>query len=440
MNDRIRIDTGTNQSVNFLKNGVKMIVVEKPNAPVHLRLITLGGDALNPGQTRGSAHFAEHMILAGTERYPSKDRIALHMDQYGGSAGGATSAEVMYMNIRVAAGEYIENVFSILRELLEKSTLSPKVMETERGAILSEYKGAYAKSESKTARAFMEAILKGTAYEFPVLGSLDTISGISVTDIQDFLRRQLKGGKIGVVLSGDISRKEAVRLCEEALSFIQDSPVERLDPKQKILVPENFDPSLQVQHIEANEDVSNVRIGFRMPNLSNSEYRKEYGLIAGIVGGGRSSLLNTLFRYETGLVYSISAGVSSYMAGPGMFQIGTNCRSEHLVGVVAKLLDFMKKDALNLLTEERFLLAKKKQIALMKTSFETAEQWISFHHSGSIRTEDTTIDDEVNMWQDMTYERFCLAAAHMFSPKNIYLSYSSKENKDEEIKALFSKD
>jgi hypothetical protein len=31
MIDKIRVDTGTQQSVDILKNGVKLIVVEKPN-------------------------------------------------------------------------------------------------------------------------------------------------------------------------------------------------------------------------------------------------------------------------------------------------------------------------------------------------------------------------------------------------------------------------
>lgn len=439
MIDQKRLDVGTKQSLDILSNGVKLIVVQKRNAPVHLKLTVLGGDALYPEQERGLAHFAEHMILAGTGKYPSKDKIALFLDQFGGNAGGATNLERMYVHINVAAGEYVEHVFHVLRELLGNSTFAPKVMETERGAIVSEYRGKYAKTGEKTARAFMESVFKGTAYEFPTLGTLDSIQRISVADVQGYLKRHLRGGRIGIVISGDISRKDAVRWCEKTLSFIRQSPIERIDPKKKIITPEHFDPSLQVRYIEAQEDVSNVMIGFRMPHFSSAEYRREFSLIANIIGSGRGSLLNKLFRYETGLVYGISASASSFMAGPGLFEITANCRSENLLQVVSMLLNFIKKDYVSHLTEERFRLVKQKYVAALRTGYESANDWASFHSPTSVRTDDIkSLSGEIEALQAISYDRFCLAIAEMFSPRNIYLAYSGKENKDDEIRGLFN--
>ncbi len=100
-------DLNIDYSSRTLSNNIRLDVYTKPNSPVSLRLTLLAGDSFDDDKTKkGLAHFVEHILLAGTEKFPSKDKIALHLDRYGGDFSGQTDKERLFIDLRVASKEF----------------------------------------------------------------------------------------------------------------------------------------------------------------------------------------------------------------------------------------------------------------------------------------------------------------------------------------------
>lgn len=56
-----------------LDNGVRVVLFRKIGAPVRTSAILKSGSRYDRENVQGTAHFLEHMITNGSERFPSKD-------------------------------------------------------------------------------------------------------------------------------------------------------------------------------------------------------------------------------------------------------------------------------------------------------------------------------------------------------------------------------
>ncbi|CBH13781.1 metallo-peptidase, Clan ME, Family M16, putative [Trypanosoma brucei gambiense DAL972] len=76
----------------IFKNGVKCIVVQDPNARVPAAAMNIRAGQLNdPEVLPGLAHFCEHMLFMGTEKYPSEGEYSDYITKNGGYCNAWTA-------------------------------------------------------------------------------------------------------------------------------------------------------------------------------------------------------------------------------------------------------------------------------------------------------------------------------------------------------------
>ena len=76
-------DFGVARKEVVLSNGLKLVVFERPNTLVAIRVLTFAGSRFDPADKQGLAHFVEHMAINGTKKFPTKDKIAAYIEEYG---------------------------------------------------------------------------------------------------------------------------------------------------------------------------------------------------------------------------------------------------------------------------------------------------------------------------------------------------------------------
>jgi predicted Zn-dependent peptidase len=62
---------GVDFNETSLTNGVKLYSFYKPNSPIYFRVYFYAGSQFDEGNP-GLAHFCEHIMVSGTEKYPTK--------------------------------------------------------------------------------------------------------------------------------------------------------------------------------------------------------------------------------------------------------------------------------------------------------------------------------------------------------------------------------
>ena len=77
-----------------LRNGLQVLLISDPNAEKAAAAMSVGvGHFQDPEDVPGLAHFCEHMLFLGTEKYPDENDYSAYLNTNGGSSNAFTSAE-----------------------------------------------------------------------------------------------------------------------------------------------------------------------------------------------------------------------------------------------------------------------------------------------------------------------------------------------------------
>src|SRR5437870_5385819 len=98
-----------------LDNGIRVLLVSDPKSENGAACMTVRvGGYYNPKTAPGLAHFTEHMLFMGSERYPKENYYVEQISKNGGELNGSTSHTKTnyYFKITKDKYEHVLDVFS----------------------------------------------------------------------------------------------------------------------------------------------------------------------------------------------------------------------------------------------------------------------------------------------------------------------------------------
>ena len=120
-----------------LDNGFKAYLIHAgaPGQIAYVSIVRTGSrDEVEEGKS-GFAHFFEHMMFRGTEKYPDFDAVTAGM----GAARNAFTGNDQTVYYEVVASEYLEEVMDLESDRFMNLNYSEPDFQTEAGAVLGEY-------------------------------------------------------------------------------------------------------------------------------------------------------------------------------------------------------------------------------------------------------------------------------------------------------------
>ncbi|MBN1237466.1 MAG: insulinase family protein [Gammaproteobacteria bacterium] len=126
--------------VSTLDNGLKVIVMPMPSNGIatYWSIVRTGSrDEYEEGRT-GFAHFFEHMMFRGTEKYPA-DVYQQILTEMGADANAYTTDDLTAYHVTVAADD-LERVIELEADRFRNLSYSRQDFETEAGAVYGEYR------------------------------------------------------------------------------------------------------------------------------------------------------------------------------------------------------------------------------------------------------------------------------------------------------------
>lgn len=134
--------------IGTLENGLTYYVRsnDSPGGALSLRLVVNAGSLNEPIEGAGYAHYLEHMLFNGTEKYPGNEIIdalqSIGVD-FGPDINAYTSYdETVYMLDLVIDEEEgsVGTAFDVLSQWAHAATIDPDDVEEERGIVRDEYR------------------------------------------------------------------------------------------------------------------------------------------------------------------------------------------------------------------------------------------------------------------------------------------------------------
>lgn len=184
---------------------------------------------------------------------------------------------------------------------------------------------------------FCAALLGGHPLGRPVLGTEESITGMSRTALNGFYRRRYAMPKMVLAAAGNIDHatvlRQARRLLRDRLSG-SHPPVPPRAGKARVPRPQRF-----VLHTDDTEQ-AHLMLGMRALDRHDPR-RWTLGVLNTALGGGMSSRLFQEVRERRGLAYQVYSSVASY-ADTGHLSVYAGCQPDRLgsvAGVVHTVLE-----------------------------------------------------------------------------------------------------
>jgi zinc protease len=268
-----------------LNNGMKFLVVEDfsiPNANMYF-FYKVGSRNEHQGIT-GLSHFFEHMMFNGAKKYGPKqfDRT---MEFNGGSNNAYTTENVTVYTDWFPASS-TEVIFDLEGDRIASLSIDPKMVESERGVVLSERRTGLENSpwrllaQSMQATAFQEH-----PYHWPVMGYEDDMKNWTQQDLERYFKTYYAPNNCVVVVSGAIKLDKVKELAKK---YLEPIPAQPAPPKVHIVEP----PQTGERRIIVQKEVATpyFMIGYKTPESKNEDYYA-LNILSSILSSGNSSRL-----------------------------------------------------------------------------------------------------------------------------------------------------
>ena len=307
-----------------LDNGLRLLLISDPQADkAAVSLDVAVGSSADPSDREGLAHFLEHMLFLGTEKYPRADEYQAFISNHGGSHNAYTSSSHTNYFFDVNAAD-LASALDRFAQFFIAPLFDAKYIERERHAVHSEFKAKYKDDYRRTYDVYRQLVNpQHPAAKFSV-GNLTTLSDrpqdpIS-EDLLSFYRRHYSAGKMALVVLGRESITELQQLVYPLFGQIADDKKMDRQPNPAS-VPLFLEGKLPLEAIiKPERTLRSMTLLFPLPSIRPYYRQKPLNYIGNIIGHeGEGSLLSLL--KEEGWAEGLSAGTYSNNSDYSIFQI-----------------------------------------------------------------------------------------------------------------------
>jgi zinc protease len=204
-------------SEKTLANGLKIIVVPTgfPNiVSVQIPVQTGSRNEVEPGKS-GFAHFFEHMMFRGTDKYPPDVYNAI-MTKAGARTNAYTSDDITNFHATFAK-EDLEKILEIEADRFEHLKYSEGDFKTEARAVLGEYNKNSANPVQKLIEVQRNAAFTTHPYKHTTMGFLADIENMpnQYEYSKAFFDRWYRPEKTTIIVAGDVEAAPVFALVEK---------------------------------------------------------------------------------------------------------------------------------------------------------------------------------------------------------------------------------
>jgi predicted Zn-dependent peptidase len=313
-----------------LSNGIKVITEFMPQ----VRSVSVGvwvgsGSRRETPEQNGVSHFIEHMLFKGTATRSAED-IARSVDSIGGNLDAFTAKEMTCFNTKVL-DEHLPIAMDVLSDLVLNPRFDQEDIDKEKGVVLEEIKMDADSPDYLVHEIFSANFWKDHALGRPILGTRETVKGLSREVIHDYYRAVYTPENLLLTAAGNLTHERLVALASERF--------ERLKPAGS--VPVEPVPATHARvALRSKKELEQVHLCLGVPSYPiPHEDRFHCYVLNTVLGGGMSSRLFQNIRERQGLAYSVYSDLSPYTdTGCLMVCAGTSGES------VRKLVDSVLKE------------------------------------------------------------------------------------------------
>jgi predicted Zn-dependent peptidase len=284
-------------------------------------------------EENGMAHFLEHLVFKGGEKYPTYRDVNETAERMGGALNAFTSHDLVAFHITVraeSAGEAVD----LLTDFVGRPGLDAEELDRERGVVIQEIARAFDQPSMLAEYLIDRAAFGEHPLGRTVLGPEDHLRSFTREAIVAFRERRWAGRRGAAFLIGNLDHLPGDAELEAAFGRFPSLPApEPFDPAP------DFVPQTLVDQRDSNQ--SHLRMIYR-PQIEPADHRQRAALAiySTLLGGSMGSRLFDEIREQRGLCYSVYSSPHVFADMP-VLQLGSGLDSSKCIEAYTRMREIV---------------------------------------------------------------------------------------------------
>ena len=328
-----------------LTNGLKVLVISDPTTDKAAAAVDVYvGSGNDPVNRQGLAHFLEHMLFLGTERFPKPGEYQRFIGAHGGSHNAYTAFEHTNYFFDIDA-DYLEPALDRFSQFFVAPLFNPTYVDRERNAVESEYRSKIMGDGRRQIDAQRQVVNPAHPYaKFPV-GSLETLAdappGTLREDLIHFYNEHYSSDRMSLVVLGKESTETLKAWVLQRFSDVRKNP----EPATVSSPPLYLDGTLPLRlDVAPHKDLRRMTMSFPIPPVMAHYKSKPTYYLSNLIGHeGDGSLLSVL--KEEGWSGGLSVGTGLDTRSEATLNIGISLTDEglrHVSEIVGYVFQYIR--------------------------------------------------------------------------------------------------
>ncbi len=388
-----------------LSNSLRVLLISDAAAEKSAAALNVAvGSHQNPKERAGIAHFLEHMLFLGTEKYPAAGEYQDFISQHGGTNNAYTAEENTnyFFDIEHAS---LEPALDRFAQFFIAPSFDGNYLDHEKNAVNAEYLAKINDDDRREWDVYRSIINPDhPAANFSV-GSMETLADIEGHSIRDdlitFYQNNYSANLMTLVVLGNRKLDDLQKMVESRFALVPNKNKIIANDSPNLFVPKTLPLSISVKPIK---ELRQLTLAFHVPNYSSKYKTKPLEYLSHFLGHESSGSLLALLK-GLGWAESLGAGGIYKSRQDGLFGITITLTKEGVRAkdqIVSAVFDYLKLASTRGISEWRF--TEMQQLAELNYRFRDKPTAIDSVMELSQAMQDYPAVDV--LWGDYAYSQF----------------------------------
>ncbi len=287
-------------------------------------------------EENGMAHFLEHLVFKGGEKYPTYRDVNAAAERIGAVLNAYTSHDLVAFHI-TARAEQAPAAADLVTDFVGRPRIDPAELDRERGVVVQEIARANDQPAMVAEHLIDEAAFGDHPLGRPVLGTVEHIrDSFAREDIVAFRSRRWAPARGAAFAVGNLTALPQNGELEALFGRFPHEPA-----------PEPYEPASQAHRRvlvrERDSNQSHLRMSYRPAvDVSDAGQRAALQIYSTLLGGSMGSRLFDEIREQRGLAYSVHSAAHAYADTP-VLQLSAGLESSKCVEALVRMREIVSE-------------------------------------------------------------------------------------------------
>lgn len=280
-------------------NGIKVPVIYEQSSQLplfYVQLVFKGAGGVSNGKNLGLSDITSSLLNEGT-RELGVTRFSKKLEEKALSLSAGSGLETLSFTLSGMSAMQKDGI-GFLKELLSSPNFTQKALDKVKENSLVAILEKESDYDYQASRALKSMLFKGSALEFPLSGTQESIAKITLKEVEKFYHQFINLNSLTLIVGGDMEFEKIANELENALKFLPQGKIITLKP----IIANN---AKQIKHLIKETQQAYIYFGAPL-NVENLQKESALIKVASFVlgGSGFGSRMMEEVRVKRGLAYS----------------------------------------------------------------------------------------------------------------------------------------